>query len=496
MERRPGWCGIDVGTSGVRSVVLDDHGTVLGHGSRRLPSSRREGDRHEQDPQAWWTALCGAVRDAVDEAGPEVVVRAVALDATSGTVLVESSDGSSVGPALMYDDARGAALADEAQTAGEALWTSLGYRIQPTWALPRALWLQRSGDLAPSDRIVHQADHLVGRLLGRPAATDTSHALKTGADPVAVRWPADVLDELGLPVSRLPELVLPGSELGLVGDDAARATGLPAGAVLRAGMTDGCASQIASGAMAAGSWTSTLGTTLVVKGSVVDLVRDPTGAVYCHRHPDGGWLPGGASSSGAGAFRRWLPEADLDALTSRLAAGPLPTAAAYPLVGGGERFPFVAPGAEPFLPAGLDPDDETAVFGALCLGVAFVERLAYAVLGTLGADVSGPVALTGGGARNGWLNQLRTDVLGRPTTVPRASGAAAGMAVLAAAAPGSLTATAARMVPVEQQLAPDPRHTDELDHGFRGFVAELVDRAWLTPELADRALAPATGAQP
>ena len=183
MERRPGWCGIDVGTSGVRSVVLDDHGTVLGHGSRRLPSSRREGDRHEQDPQAWWTALCGAVRDAVDEAGPEVVVRAVALDATSGTVLVESSDGSSVGPALMYDDARGAALADEAQTAGEALWTSLGYRIQPTWALPRALWLQRSGDLAPSDRIVHQADHLVGRLLGRPAATDTSHALKTGADP-------------------------------------------------------------------------------------------------------------------------------------------------------------------------------------------------------------------------------------------------------------------------------------------------------------------------
>ena len=165
-------------------------------------------------------------------------------------------------------------------------------------------------------------------------------------------------------------------------------------------------------------------------------------------------------------------------------------------MGGGERFPFVAPGAEPFLPAGLDPDDETAVFGALCLGVAFVERLAYAVLGTLGADVSGPVALTGGGARNGWLNQLRTDVLGRPTTVPRASGAAAGMAVLAAAAPGSLTATAARMVPVEQQLAPDPRHTDELDHGFRGFVAELVDRAWLDPELADRALAPATGAQP
>ena len=354
------------------------------------------------------------------------------------------------------------------------------------------------GDLAPGDRIVHQADHLVGRLLGRPAATDTSHALKTGADPVAVRWPADVLDELGLPVSRLPELVLPGTELGLVGDDAARATGLPAGAVLRAGMTDGCAAQIASGALAAGSWSSDArhhpgGQGLGRSSSCATPPARSTATVT----PTGAGCPGVPRAAAPGPSGAGSPRRDLDALTARLAAGPLPTAAAYPLVGGGERFPFVAPGAEPFLPAGLDPDDETAVFGALCLGVAFVERLAYDVLGTLGADVSGPVALTGGAARNGWLNQLRTDVLGRPTTVPRASGAAAGMAVLAAAAPGSLTATAARMVRGRAAAGARPR-----PHRRASTTASAASsRSWWTaagstPELADRALAPATGAQP
>ena len=87
-------------------------------------------------------------------------------------------------------------------------------------------------------------------------------------------------------------------------------------------MTDGCAAQLAAGALEVGEWNSVLGTTLALKGVSASLPHDPTGAVYSHRAPHGDlWLPGGASSTGAGAVRALFPDADLDALTAAAARG-------------------------------------------------------------------------------------------------------------------------------------------------------------------------------
>ena len=127
---------------------------------------------------------------------------------------------------------------------------------------------------------------------------------------------------------------------------------------VHAGMTDGCAAQIASGALAPGSWSSALGTTLVLKGATEDLLRDPNGAVYCHRSPDGGWLPGGASSTGAGVLRSGSPRADLPRRSPRpRRSSGRPDDITYPLAGAGERFPFVAGDAHGFT---TDRSDEPA----------------------------------------------------------------------------------------------------------------------------------------
>lgn len=489
MTGRSSYCGIDVGTQGVRAVVVDDTGRLLGSGTQALRPGRRSAGRHEQQPADWWAALVVAVRAALKAAGDADVV-AVALDATSGTLLLEDADGIACGPALMYDDARAVEEAARAARVGGPLWDELGYRLQPTWALPKALWILEHTAPRPGDRLAHQSDHLVRRLTGTAVATDTSHALKTGADLRNASWPADVFDALGLSVSLLPDLVIPGTVLGQVEPGAARATGLPTGTPVRAGMTDGCAAQIASGALRPGAWSSALGTTLVVKGSTRDLVRDPGGAVYCHRHPDGGWLPGGASSTGAGAIRDFLPGADLDALTGvvleRGPTGGRPGGVTYALAGTGERFPFVAPDAHGFLSDAVRDDADR--FSALCHGIAYVERLSYDVLGVLGADVSGPVALTGGSTRNAWWNQLRTDVLGRPTTLPASAEAATGMAVLAAADPGALTETAERMVVLRERLEPDPARGDALRTAYTDLVSALADRGWLDGGLASAVL--------
>lgn len=479
------WLGLDIGTQGVRAVLVDDLGALCGTGSAPLPGGHRDGPRHEQDPQSWWDALCDASQQAIGQLTGQNIA-GVSIDSTSGTLLVVDAQGQARGQALMYDDARASAQAARAQEAGESVWATLGYRIQTSWALPRLCWLLENDLVEAGDSVMHQGDYVASRLAGHLVATDTSSALKTGYDLINERWPSEVFDVLGIPASVLPDVVRPGVEIATVSAAGAQATGIPVGTPISAGTTDGCAAQISTGALAPGQWSSALGTTLVVKGATADLVLDPEGSVYCHRNPDGGWLPGGASSSGAAVVSSVLAGGDLSALTATLP--PFPVAGfAYPLVGQGERFPFASPDAHQVLPEGLS-DAET--LAAIMQAVAFVERLAYDVLADLGADTSGSVSLSGGATDNPVWNQLRCDLLGRTVRLPASSQAAVGAAVIAAAEPGQLAETAESMVHLTQTLTPttDEAYRHALESAYVEFVRELVDRGWLAPERAPKSV--------
>lgn len=501
--RRPAWAGVDLGTQGARAVVVGEDGAVLGEGSAPLASHRRDG-RHEQDPAQWWPAAATACRRALAQAaGHAAVLRAVAVCATSGTVVLTDAAGRPRGPALMYDDVRAGAQAREVQRAGEPLWAALGYRMQASWALPKLVWLVRAGLTAPAGtRLAHQADVVAAALVGHPVPTDTSNALKTGYDLLSERWPAGVLERLGVPLEVLPPVVPPGEWLGRVHPAAAAEAGLPAGIPVVAGMTDGCAAQLGAGALTPGEWNLVLGTTLVLKGVSTTLVVDPGGGLYSHRGPGGAWLPGGASSSGAGAVAARLPGADLDALGAAAAAR-LPSAClAYPLVGRGERFPFVAPQAEAFLLG--DPGDPAGLLAALMQGVACVERLCLDHLDLLGLPTHGRRIVSGGGTRSPGWTQLRADMQQAPLHLPAHPGAAFGMAVLACAAEASGRATvgdsgpdlagaAARMVRMVATVQPRARFAEPLREAYLGLVSELSRRGWLPAELAAHARARGAG---
>lgn len=317
----------------------------------------------------------------------------------------------------------------------------------------------------------------MSQLTGTATATDSSQALKTGLDLLTLQWPTEVFDGLGLDSALLPPAVLPGTVLGVVSAAAAAVTGLPAGTPVKAGMTDGCAAQIASGALAPGRWSTALGTTMVFKGATAEPLLDPTGAVYGHRSPDGGWLPGGASSVGAGIITRDFADADLDELT--LQAGRFEPAGGvtYPLAGMGERFPFVAPQA-----TGFGGDVQLgAEFAAVLQSIAFVEKLSYAKLAGLGAPITGAISFSGGATANHYWNQLRSDILGRPAVVPVSAQAAVGMAILAAAEPGLVADTASRMVRIGRTYEPDVRRGQRFDDAYAAFVEALVERGWLDP---------------
>ncbi|GAA3676557.1 FGGY-family carbohydrate kinase [Nonomuraea antimicrobica] len=475
------WIGIDLGTQSVRALAVAGDGRVLGSGSRPL-TSHRDGPRHEQDPEQWWRELAAATREALRGLPPGERVEGVAVDATSGTILLTDSRGNPLTPALMYDDRR--ADAERVNEVGAAVWERLGYRrMQPNWALPKLLWLLRD---APRDaRPAHQSDFVNRRLTGHEVATDLSNALKTGVDLIEERWPLEVFDALGVPARILPEVVRPGTRLGTVCAAAAEETGLPVGTPVIAGTTDGCAAQLGAGAQQVGSWNSVLGTTLVLKGVTKELIYDPLGVVYSHRAPDGSWLPGGASSTGAGVLSRDLPGRDLDALAELAAAralseraaarqGPAP-AVTYPLVSRGERFPFAAPAAESFTLG--DPADDVERYAAILLGAAFVERLCFDYLDLLGAPVDGEVILTGGATRSAYWTGLRADVLRRPVTLRENAEPALGMAVLAGGDP-------ARMIRTRAVVQPSGA---DLREPYLRFVAELEERGWLDARAAAHA---------
>lgn len=480
------WLGIDVGTQSVRAFVIDDDGHVAGSGWAALGGERR-GGRHEQDPERWWEAVIGACITALNglDAG---AIAGVAVDATSGTILIADQAGCPRTAGLMYDDDRATEEARLVDEAGRPVWASLGYfRMQPSWALPKLVWLLRhrpelkAGNL----RLCHQSDLIAARLIGHPVATDTTNALKSGYDLVEERWPSEVFDRLGVPTRMLPEVVSPGTVLGVVSAAASSLTGIPAGTPVVAGMTDGCAAQLGAGAVETGSWNSVLGTTLVLKGVSKQLIRDPSGVVYCHRGPNDTWLPGAASNSGAGIIARRFGDKDLDVLTAHAARIPV-GAVAYPLVAGAERFPFVARNVEPFVIG--DAQDDAAMFAALLLGVACVERLCMDYLDLLGAPTDGPLTMTGGGTRNRYWSQLRVDLLGRPVSIPAQAEPAMGMAVLASTLTGRSIIDAARaMVRSYVELTPDPTRAPALLERYCDFVEALTARGWLDDGIASHA---------
>lgn len=473
--------GVDVGTQGARAIIADAQGQVLARASAPLTTSDGPGGRSEQRPDDWWDAAAACLRSATSELGPAArAIAALAVTATSGTICLLDAAGRPLAPAILYRDRRAAAEAAELNVAGATLCARLGYRFDASFGLPKLLWLRRNepGLLAAAAHICHAADLITGRLTGDYASTDWSHALKSGYDLIDLRWPAELLESLDLPLTKLPRVVAPCSPIGAVTPAAAAATGLPAGARVIAGMSDGCASQIAGGAAAPGQWLSVLGTTLVFKGVSANLPHDPQGRVYAHRHPDGHWLPGAASNVGGAALAARFPGADLAALDRRAAALRPGAALCYPLQGMGERFPFVAPRAEGFLIGA--PAGGAEAYAAILEGVAYLERLAFEELAAIGYRVAGPIFAAGGGARSPVWLQIRADVLGRPLVVPREVEASFGAAVIAAAAiahPGLSAATRAMSRP-RATVEPRP-DAARYDAPYARFVEELRRRGYL-----------------
>ncbi|MCO6453107.1 MAG: hypothetical protein J5I90_20165 [Caldilineales bacterium] len=480
--------GIDVGTQGARVVACDARGKVAAQAAESFPQSWSENlppGWAEQDPETWWAATVSCLRRVIadlSDAGhrPETI-EAISLTSTSGTVLPVDANGAALRPAMMYNDSRSGEEAARVQGAGREQAERLGYRFSSSFALCKILWLREHEPLVfdQASLFIHAADFIVGRLTGDYGLSDFSNALKTGYDLQRDCWPQFIESDLGIPISKLPRVQRPGTKLAAICPTCALETGLPVGVPVLAGMSDGCASQISTGAVSPGDWNSTLGTTLVVKGVTAELLTDPAGRIYSHRHPDGFWLPGGASNTGGEAIARRFPRErwnDLNAYALELS--PTDTIL-YPLARRGERFPFADPAAEGFA---LRPvEDEAVSYAAHLEGVGYLERLSYEMLAGLGAEIGDTIYSAGGATHSRIWSQIRADILGRTLARPEVTGGAMGAAILAAAGTwydGLIPATRA-MVRLEEHVEPRPALAAAYDERYQQFRAACAQRGYI-----------------
>jgi sugar (pentulose or hexulose) kinase len=474
--------GFDVGTQGARIAMLDDRGVLVAAAEEEFPLTSRS--REEQPPEMWWEAcrgcwkrLAGEVASSVDLAK----VRAVAVTSTSGTVIPLGEGDVPLHDALMYSDSRSAVVADTCREAAMR-YTATGYtNFNASTGLSKMVWFvgQFPKKAAMIRRWIHAADYLAGKLCGRWDVTDHTSALKSGYDLQKLQWPPYLYEVLPLKREWLPRVEAPAARLGTLLPGVAASFGLPADVVVVAGMTDGCASQVASGAMRPGAWNTTIGTTLVIKGVTRKPVLDPEGRLYNHLHPDpaGGWMPGGASNTGAD----WITTRFGERLRSlnEKAAVLIPTGhLAWPLQQQGERFPFIAPAARGFEPAGLD---EAERFTAGLEGVAFIERCAYEMIEKLSGEQATSVYTAGGGSNSdAWLT-IRSNVLDLPVHKMRHATGSVGAAILAAAGScfDSVAAAAEALTQIEKTVKPDKALSSRYAVLYREFTGLLKEKGYL-----------------
>ncbi len=402
--------GIDFGTSGARACAIDHQQQLVWTQRSALPAA--------QTPQDWRDAL-HELLDALP-AAIAANLRGIALDGTSGTVLLCDAQLAPISPALRYNDTR--AELEAAQL--KILAPKNNIVCSASSGLAKFLWLTQRYQGAA--HFLHQADWLTAQLTEIGGISDYHNALKTGYDVENLCWPTWLL---ALPNTHLlPQVVAPGALLARIAPDVAAHFGIAHDCQIYAGTTDSIAAFMASEVHETNVGVTSLGTTLVLKQLSNVRVEASEYGIYSHRYGNL-WLVGGASNAGAGVLKNYFSDAQLATLSAQIDAQQISPLDYYPLPKTGERFPTNDVNLAPrLLPR---PDDDTEFLHGLLQGLARIEAHGYAKLNQLGAGKISRIVSCGGGAKNPVWQAIRARHCQVPVSLASHSEAAYGAARLA-----------------------------------------------------------------
>ena len=415
--------GIDVGTSGVRTAVIDTSGQLV---------SMAMQEHAPQDPnmiraELWWDTVRTCLKSQISKLrreghNPRDIARC-AVDGTSGTMLFVNGNLEPVTRALMYNSS---GFYQEAQCIARVAPDTHIAR-GPSSALARALRLKSEDTDHQALYLMHQADFITARLIGAGGNSDLNNSLKTGVNPETGEWPTWINDT-GLDIALLPRANTVGASLDHVSRQVAQDLGLSGTMIVHAGTTDSIAAFLACATPAPGVAVTSLGTTLVVKVMSTTRVDVPQIGLYSHRLGDA-WLAGGASNSGGGVLARYFTHRQLTDLSNRIDPSISTGLNYYPLSVPGERFPTNDPDKQPRLSP--HPGNDRDFLHGMLEGMAAIEARCYRTIEDHGGTYPHTLFTAGGGAGNRAWTSIREAAMGVRILTSRHTDAAVGVARVA-----------------------------------------------------------------
>jgi xylulokinase len=465
----------DLGTTGDKASLHTDSGAIVDSITEPYDTDFRAGGVAEQDPDAWWAAVCAATRRLLDRTGtaPGKIAAVGFSGQMMGAVLLDAGY-RPVRPALIWADHRSREQADRLNAAlgEEAAYRLLGHRVHPTYSLTKIMWV-RQHEPEVFARVAHVClakDFVVHRLTGR-LLTDRSDASSTNAyDQRDGAWSAEVLAAAEIDPALFPEIVPATTLAGPLLPGAAAEVGLPAGVPIVLGGGDGPLAALGAAIIdpADGAY-AYLGSSSWVSVSAERPLHDPGMRTMTFDHVVPGRFVPTATMQAGGASLDWItevlrPDGGRDRFTELLKeAEDVDTEGLYFLPHLlGERSPhWNAAAAGGFL--GLARHHGRAqLTRAVLEGVAFNLATCVAAFREAGHPIDRVDAIGGGAASELWLRIL-ADVWG--TTIRRRSiveeANSLGAAVTAAVGVGLVDDfTVARgLSEVTAEFTPDPvRH--------------------------------------
>ena len=441
--------GLDVGTSGVKAILVSRDGAVVQSSTSPLTLQTPAPGWAEQDPEAWWRATLSAVRTLLAKS-QDVQVGAIGISGQMHSSVFLDGGGVVIRPALLWCDGRTSAECREIteRAGGESkLRDWVRNPALEGFTLPKVLWLRNHEPdaFARLRHVLLAKDFIRYKLTGVMAAEPSDASGTLMYDVANLRWSAELMGAVELPLSLLADVGGSAEVLGTVNADAAALSGLRAGTPVVGGGADNACGAAGVGAVTPGEAVSSWGTSGTVLAPMTQPMVDPRlrAHTFCHVLPNVWYLMGVVLSAG-GAFswyRDQLAGSSSDAELNEEAA----TVAA-----GAEGVTFL-----PYLQGERTPHRDASIRGALIglslahsrahvsravlEGVCFALRDSLSILQELGLAPN-HLLLTGGGARSPFIRQLQADVFGLPvSTVNREEGPAYGAALLAAVGAGAFS---------------------------------------------------------
>lgn len=479
------YLGIDLGTSEVKALVINENNDIVATHSAPLSIQRPHPHWSEQSPQEWWDATDYLMSTLREKCGQHwQAIKAIGLSGQMhGAVLLDSS-GEVIRPAILWNDTRSALECAELEEIAPELHQIAGNLAMPGFTAPKLLWVRRHEpeNFKRTDTILLPKDYLRFKMTGKKIS-DMSDASGTLWLDVEKRdWSDALLEKCGLSRRHMPALV-EGCDLSAKLDpQIAERWGLNASVVVAGGGGDNAVSAIGVGAVSPGDAFISLGTSGVLF-VVTDAYRPaPQSAVhaFCHVLPNL-WHQMSVMLSAASCLQWFcrlvgVTEVALLDEIAQLSAEEKASAPMFLPYLSGERTPHNDPDARGMF-QGLTHSSQHALMGyAVLEGVSFGIADGLRVLQESGTRID-QCSLVGGGARSPFWAQLLADILNMPVVTHKGgeTGGALGAARLACLAAGKPLNNVCEKPEIYQTWAADTQRHKALMQRYAQFKTLYVN---------------------